>query len=157
MTPRAIPLLALVTALSAACNGRSAQNEPGATAPAATHEHSTGSEHAFPDPRTYAHLLDDPTRDEWQKPKEVIELLECRSGMTAVDLGAGTGYFIGYLSEAVGREGRVLALDTQRSMIDTMHARIERDELRNVWPNMVTADDPALAPHSVDRVLVVNT
>jgi len=77
--------------------------------------------------------------------------------MTAVDLGAGTGYFIGYLSQAVGREGRVLALDTQRSMIDTMHARIERDELRNVWPNMVTADDPALAPHSVDRVLVVNT
>jgi len=157
MTPRAIPLLALVTALSAACNGRSAQNEAAAAAPAATHEHSAGSEHAFPDPQTYAHLLDDPTRDEWQKPEEVIELLECRSGMTAVDLGAGTGYFIGYLSQAVGHEGQVLALDTERSMVDTMHARIERDELRNVRPDMVTADDPALAARSADRVLVVNT
>ena len=77
--------------------------------------------------------------------------------MTAVDLGAGTGYFIGYLSEAVGPEGRVLALDTERSMVDAMHARIEQEGLRNVRPGVVNADDPALTPRSVDRVLVVNT
>ena len=157
MTARAIPLLALVTALGAACNGRPAQNEPGGTAPAATHEHSAGSEHAFPDPQTYAHLLDDPSRDEWQRPEEVIELLECRPGMTAVDLGAGTGYFIGYLSEAVGREGRVLALDTESSQIDVMFARIEQEKLRNVRPDIVPPDDPTLTPRSVDRILVVNT
>jgi len=143
MTPKAIPLLALVTALSASCNGRLSQ--------------PSGFEHGFPDPQTYAHRLDDPARDEWQRPKEVVGLLRCGEGMTAVDLGAGTGYFIGYLSEAVGAEGRVLALDTEQSMIDAMVARIQRDELSNVRPGLVSSDDLALIPGSVDRILVVNT
>ena len=157
MTPRAIPLIALVTALSAGCNGRSSQSEPATAAPAATHEASSGSGHGFPDPQTYAHHLDDPARDEWQRPKEVVELLQCSPGMTAVDLGAGTGYFIGYLSEAVGAGGRVLALDTERSMIDLMETRIEQEQLRNVRPYIVAPDDPALAARSVDRILIVNT
>jgi predicted methyltransferase len=157
MTRCSLSLLALVTALCSGCNGRSSQNEPGRNAPVATQERSSGSEHRFPDPQTYAHRLEDPTRDEWQRPEEVVELLGCRSGMTVVDLGAGTGYFISHLSKAVGREGRVLALDTDRSMVDAMDARAERDELRNVRPVMVSPDDPALSPRSVDRILVVST
>jgi predicted methyltransferase len=77
--------------------------------------------------------------------------------MTVVDLGAGTGYFLRYLSEAVGSQGRVLALDTDQSMVDTMSARVEREGLRNVKPGTIAPDDPALTPHSVDRILIVNT
>ncbi|MGB3050791.1 MAG: methyltransferase domain-containing protein [Polyangiales bacterium] len=157
MTLKAIPLLALVTALGGGCNERSVENSPATAGPGATHERSTGSEHRFPDPQTYADRLDDPERDDWQMPAEVVEHLDCGSGMTVVDLGAGTGYFVPYLSEAVGPQGRVLALDTDRSMVDTMYARIEREGLRNVKPGMITADDPALTPRSVDRILVVNT
>lgn len=157
MTLKAIPLLALVTALSAGCNERSAENPPKATGTAAVHEHSTGSEHHFPDPQTYADRLDDPKRDGWQMPAQVVERLACSPGMTVVDLGAGTGYFARYLSDAVGPEGRVLALDTDGAMVDAIHARIERDGLRNVEPGMITSDDPALAPRSVDRILIVNT
>jgi len=157
MTPKAIPLLALLTALCAACNGRSPHSEPGAAAPDAIHEHSSGSEHGFPDPQTYAEQLDDPARDEWQRPEEVIGLLECRPGMTAADIGAGTGYFIGHLSRAVGPEGRVLALDTDRAMVDTLVIRIEQDGLKNVRPELVVANDPSLTERSIDRALVVNT
>jgi len=157
MTLKAIPLLALVTALGAGCNGRSAENPPQTAAVAGVHEHSAGSEHGFPDPQTYANRLDDPGRDDWQMPGVVVERLGCRPGMTVVDLGAGTGYFISYLSEAVGTQGRVLALDTDRSMVDRLQGRIEREALRNVKPGMITADDPALAPRSVDRILIVNT
>ena len=157
MTLKAIPLIALVTALGAGCNGRSAENPTKAAGPGRTHEHSTGSEHGFPDPQTYADRLDDPGRDDWQMPREVVEHLDCRPGMTVVDLGAGTGYFVGYLSEAVGQRGRVLALDTDRSMVDRMDERIERDGLRNVKPGIIDPDDPGLAPGSVDRILIVNT
>ena len=157
MTPRAIPLLALVTALCAACNGTSSQNAPAVAAPASTHEHSSGSERGCPDVQTYSDQLDEPERDEWQRPKVVIELLECRAGMTVVDLGAGTGYFLRYLSEAVGREGRVLALDISPSSIEWMSSRIEREGLQNVRPVLVAPDDPALSPGSVDRILVANT
>jgi predicted methyltransferase len=157
ITPRAIPLLALVTALFAGCNERSPQSDPGAAAPAATLEHSSGSEHEFPDPQTYAHRLDSPGRDEWQRPEQVVELLECRPGMTAVDLGTGTGYFLDYLSKAVGQRGRVLALDVDRGLMDAMPARLEQEGLRNVQLRLVTPDDPALTAGSVDRILVVNT
>ncbi len=83
-----------------------------------------GSERGLPELQTYAHRLDEPSRDAWQRPEEVIELLECHPGMT-VDLGAGTGYFLRYLSVAVGDEGRVLALDIEPGTIDRLLARIE--------------------------------
>jgi cyclopropane fatty-acyl-phospholipid synthase-like methyltransferase len=90
-------------------------------------------------------------------PEVVVERLGCGPGMTVVDLGAGTGYFVHYLSNTVGPEGRVLALDTDRAMVDALNARLERDGLRNVKPAMITADDPALTARSVDRILIVNT
>jgi predicted methyltransferase len=158
MNSRAIPLLALVTALSLGCNARSSQNAPAtASAQPPAHEHSTGSEHGCPDLHTYAHQLDEPERDEWQRPTEVIELLQCRPGMTVVDLGAGTGYFLQYLSKAVGPEGHVLALDISRSSVDWVSSRIDKEGLRNVRPEIVAPDDPALPARSIDRILVANT
>lgn len=157
MTTRAIPLLALVTALSLGCNGRSSQSEPAAAASAATQEHSSGAERGLPPVERYANRLDDPSRDGWQKPEQVVELLGCRPGATVVDLGVGSGYFISYLSEAVGSEGRVLALDLEPSVAEYVRARSEREGLRNVEPVTVAPDDPGLSAGSVDGVLVVST
>jgi predicted methyltransferase len=157
ITKMAIPLLALVTALCAACNGRSSQNQPAAEASVAGHQHSTGAEHAFPHPQHYADRLDDPERDAWQKPGEVVEMLACEAGMVAADIGAGTGYFLSALSEAVGVEGTVLGLDIEPTMVERMNARIEQDGLLNARAATVGPDDPGLEPASVDRVLIVNT
>ena len=157
ITDAAIPLLALVTALCAACNGRSSQNQPPADAAAAEHEHSTGAEHAFPHPQHYADRLDDPERDAWQKPGEVVEMLACEAGMVAADIGAGTGYFLSALSEAVGPAGTVLGLDIEPTMVERMTARIEQDALLNARAATVEPNDPGLEPASVDRVLIVNT
>jgi cyclopropane fatty-acyl-phospholipid synthase-like methyltransferase len=152
----AIPLLALVTALSGGCNARSSQNEVAAGS-AATYEHSAGAERGLPEVDSYAHRLDDPSRDAWQKPEEVVELLDCRPGATVVDLGAGTGYFIPRLSRAVGEEGRVLGLDISPSAVRWLERIIEEEGLDNVEAVAVAPDDPALGRRSVDRVLVVNT
>ena len=157
MTARAISLLALVTALCAACNGRSPQSGVAEPSAVRAEEASSGAEGHFPHPSTYAHRLDDPSREAWQKPGHVVDLLDLRPGATVVDLGAGTGYFLRYLSDAVGGRGRVLALDTERSMVDAMYERAAQEGLLNVKPDAVPPDDPALAPRSVDRILVVNT
>lgn len=157
MTPRAILLFALVTALPLGCNARSSQHDSAAPAPAHRPEGSSGSERGLPDLSTYAHRLDDPSRDEWQRPEEVVALLGCRPGMTAVDLGAGTGYFLRYLSVAVGHEGRVLALELDASTIDLLSRRAETEGLPNVQPILVAPDDPALPAQSVDRILITNT
>ena len=84
-------------------------------------------------------------------------MLHCEPGMTVVDLGAGTGYFLPYLSRAVGRDGRVLALDVDRGMIDHLFARVAKERIHNVTPVVVPPDDPCLTPRSVDRILIVNT
>ena len=145
MKARTIPAIFLLAALGLGCGGSSTQ--PPATTPASE----------LPDPQAYAAQLDAKARYWWQQPARVVELLDCSPGMTVVDLGAGTGYFLPYLSRAVGQSGRVLGLDVERSMVDVMAQRVQRERLHNVSPRLVDAEDPTLAPGSVDRVLVVNT
>jgi predicted methyltransferase len=157
ITLRAIPLFALVTALCAGCNTRSTQSDPAAATAAPRAEHTSGAERGLPELQTYAQRLDNPARDEWQRPEEVITLLDCHAGATAVDLGAGTGYFLPFLSSAVGEEGRVLALDLQPGTIAWLNSRVEKEGLGNVRPVVVPPDDPELDARSVDRVLVANT
>ena len=102
-------------------------------------------------------VLEDADRDVWQRPGEVVELMAIAPGMTVVDLGAGTGYFLPRLAVAVGEAGRVLALDVDPELVAFMTDRAARDGLVQVEARVVAADDPGLETASVDRVLVVNT
>jgi len=128
-------------------------SEPHSSEPA----HAGAVEHHLPEPHVYADRLDDASRRKWQKPEEVVDLLDCPESGTVVDLGAGTGYFLPYLSKAVRPNGVVLALDPERSMVERMLERIEQQDLRNVRPEVIGKDDPDLEPRSVDRILIVNT
>ena len=101
--------------------------------------------------------LEDPSREAWQRPDEVVEHLRVEPGMTVVDLGVGTGYFLGRLSQAVGADGRVLGLDVEPAFVRRSRGRCELDSLHNVEVREVAADDPGLDGGSVDRVLVVDT
>src|SRR5438552_8281790 len=50
-------------------------------------------EHEFGDAEKWSQVFDDPKRDGWQKPHEVIQALRLASDATIADIGAGTGYF----------------------------------------------------------------
>lgn len=153
----AIPVFALVTALCVACNARSSQSAPAVSKADAAPPHTTGAERGLPEVESYAHRLDDPARDAWQKPEEVVALLDCRPGDTVVDLGVGTGYFVPYLSAAVGEQGTVVGLDISEQTVELVRSRAETEGLGNVQVRTVRPDDPALAGGSTDRILVVNT
>ena len=45
------------------------------------------------DAEKWSHVFDDPKRDEWQKPHEVIQALALKADASVADIGAGTGYF----------------------------------------------------------------
>jgi SAM-dependent methyltransferase len=120
----------------------------------AEHGHNHDSEGSVE--RWLPHLEAD-SRDRWQRPDELIGLLEISPGMVVADLGAGTGYFLPGLSAAVGPEGRVLALDVDRELVEHMVERSRDQGLANVEARVVPFDDPGLDPGSVDRVLIVNT
>lgn len=113
--------------------------------------------HRFEDAEKWAPLFDDPARDAWQRPADVVAALRIEAGMTVADLGAGTGYFEPHLARAVGPSGAVLALDIEPDMVRYLRERAAREKLANVRPALVPLDDPALAPGSVDRILIVDT
>ncbi len=120
------------------------------------YQHETMA-HDFSGAEEWSARFDSPERGAWQRPAEVVELLGVEPGMTVADLGAGTGYFLSYLSAAAGKGGRVLALDPEPDMIRFMTDRARRESLSNVEPRQIPFDDPELLPASVDRVLIVNT
>jgi predicted methyltransferase len=113
--------------------------------------------HTFEDAERWAKQFDDPGRDRWQRPAEVIAALAVAPAMVVADIGAGTGYFAIHLAAAVGAEGRVLALDIEPDMVRYLGLRAAREGLAQLAPRQVAVDDPGLAPGSVDRVLIVNT
>jgi predicted methyltransferase len=104
-----------------------------------------------------ADAADGRARDAWQKPDDVVNLLQIWAGQVVADIGAGTGYFEPRLSRAVGPTGRVLALDAEPQMIRDLERRAKKQGLNNVTVQRVRADDPALGEGSVDRILVVDT
>jgi predicted methyltransferase len=109
------------------------------------------------DVERWAKEFDSPEREAWQKPDEVVALLQLATGMKVADIGAGTGYFEARLSRAVGPTGSVLALDVEDGMVQFLDARAKREGLANVRASKVAFDDPKLAAASVDRVLIVDT
>lgn len=130
---------------------------PGADADAGGHHHAHGGmPHRFEKAADWVKRFEGPERDAWQKPAQIVSALGDIAGKTVVDLGAGTGYFLPYLSRAVGNKGKVLAVDIEADMVRHMRERATREGLKNVEARQSTADDPKLEPASVDRVLIVD-
>jgi len=113
--------------------------------------------HPFDDIEHWKAVFDDPARDEWQKPAELVKALAIRPGMAVADLGAGTGYFSRRLSAAVGPDGTVFAVEPEPKLLAYLRERAEREKTANVVPVLASLDDPRLPPRAVDLVLVVDT
>ncbi len=158
--------LSLLLVLFVACGG-SRPAEPSSPAPAASasthahHDHDHGHDgplvHRFEKAEEWAKVFDDPARDAWQKPADVVAAMQIGGGMVVADIGAGTGYFEPYLSRAVGAKGSVLARDIEPDMVRHLGERAKREGLANVKADLSTTDDPKLPAGGVDRILVVDT
>ena len=100
--------------------------------------------------------LDRPERQVEEKPDAVIDALEVRDGEVVADLGAGSGYFTFRLAAEVGRAGKVLAVDVQDEMIETIRQRAASLGVTNVDEIKASETDPALPAASIDLVLMVD-
>lgn len=121
------------------------------------HPHEATAHHPFDDVRKWVGIFDDPGRDEWQKPQEMVRALGLEPGQSVADLGAGTGYFSRYLARAVGHSGRVYAVDTEPKMVKHLARRARKEGTPQVRALLARPDDPALPADGVDLVLIVDT
>ena len=137
------------------------------TAPEAPGEHKLEGDHhigghsnrgyhrSFDQAERWAKEFDDPSRDAWQKPDEVLDALHLDRTAHVADLGAGTGYF----SARIGRripEGKLFAVDIEPDMLRYLGERAQREHLSVLMPVLASAGSPNL-PEPVDLVLVVDT
>lgn len=142
MNARSFLAALAVSACAASLPGLAAAQSPH------THEHSfAGAEH-------WAHVFDDPSRDAWQKPHEVIHALALPPNATVADIGAGTGYFSMRLANMLPK-GEVFAVDTEPDMVKYLGERAKREGLKNVTPVSGKPDDPRL-PQKIDLALMVD-
>ncbi len=109
------------------------------------------------DPKAYLAMLDDPKRDAYQRPHEVITALKLREGEVIADLGAGSGYFTFRLARHVGENGRVYAVDVSPDMVVHLNRRIRDLKAKNVVSILAAPDDPLLADASIDRFFICDT
>ena len=109
------------------------------------------------DPKAYIAMLDDPERDKYQKPHEVVTALNLKEGEVLADIGAGSGYFAFRLARHVGDAGRVYAVDVSPDMILHLNRRIRDLQVKNVVSILSASDDPLLADASIDRFFVCDT
>ena len=107
------------------------------------------------DPKAYIAALEDPKRDAYQKPHEVIEALGIKAGEVIADIGAGSGYFTVRLAHHVGPAGRIYGVDISPDMIRHLQERVRDMHLLNVSPILARPDDPLL-PQPVDRFVIVD-
>jgi ubiquinone/menaquinone biosynthesis C-methylase UbiE len=109
----------------------------------------------FENAQDWAAKFEDPSRDVWQKPDDVISALALSRNAVVADLGSATGYFSVRLSKAVP-QGNVFGLDVESSMVDYLNTRADNESLKNVTSILASFDDPKI-PEPVDLVLVVDT
>ena len=102
-------------------------------------------------PEAYIGALEDPRRDAYQKPQEVMTALGIKSGEVIADIGAGSGYFTFRLAHHVGDKGKIYAVDVSPDMILHINRRIRELNVSNVVTILSDPDDPLLPDHSIDR------
>lgn len=119
------------------------------------HAEGRDAHHRFDDAEAWAAAFEDPQRDAWQKPDDVLKALALPPDAAVADLGSATGYFSVRLSKALP-QGQVYGVDIETSMRDYLKKRASEEGLQNLTAVLGAPDDPKL-PGPVDLVLVVDT
>jgi ubiquinone/menaquinone biosynthesis C-methylase UbiE len=103
-----------------------------------------------------ARTLGDPTREERQKPRDIVEAMDLKPGGSVADVGTGVGFMLPYLSHAVGDTGHVYGEDIQNDFLDKARLKVQLSRLNNVQFVLGSDRDPKLPADTLEGVLVLD-
>lgn len=100
--------------------------------------------------------FENPERDAWQKPAEVLAFLGDVQGKTVMDIGSGSGYFSFRLLEA---GATLICADVDERFLTYIDERMAREGVpaSRMETRLVPYDSSTLKPGEADIVLIVDT
>lgn len=114
------------------------------------------TKHHYEDKEAALAHFEEPARDAWARPGEVVEQLGITPEMDVADIGAGSGYFTRRLATAASR-GTTYAIDVDADFKDHIEAELERWRTPNIVTRLAVYEHPLLPQDSVDLVFISNT
>lgn len=139
--------------LLAATPGAGSGPTPAEQAGHATHDAIV--HHEFKGAEAWAEHFEDPARDAWQLPDQVIEALVSRDDLIVADIGSATGYFPVRFARSCPK-GRVIGADIEPEMVFYLNDRARREDLPNLVSILAAPDDPHL-PAAADLIFICDT
>jgi ubiquinone/menaquinone biosynthesis C-methylase UbiE len=101
--------------------------------------------------------FEEPNRDIFRYRAAIVNLMQLKAGMTAAEVGAGSGFLARFMATKVGPTGRVIANELEPKMIEHMKAAAEKERLSNLTVVQGKPMATGFEPASVDAVAVVQT
>jgi predicted methyltransferase len=96
-------------------------------------------------------------RDGYQQPERVVSALEIRPGQRVAEIGAGSGYWLPFLSDAVGPAGTVYAVEVEAPLVEELQRLKDERGLTNVRVILGRYEDPLLPDGSIDIAITSKT
>lgn len=96
-------------------------------------------------------------RDEWQKPEELIALLNLSNGSHVADVGCHEGYMTFKLAEVVGTKGRVYAVDVAAEKLEKVRKLAVQKNNPQIHVIEAEPDNPRLPPNTLNAVIILDT
>lgn len=95
----------------------------------------------------------------FSNPEENIKYLNLKEGSVVADFGSGAGHYVIPLAEVVGREGRVYAIDVQKSLLLKTQAEAKSKNIQNIetlWGDLDIPKGSKLRSDTLDAVILSN-
>ena len=106
------------------------------------------------DLQEYIARLDDPGRDDWQRPDVALAALGVTKESVVCEIGTGTGYFALRLAKLATW---VYAIDVEPRLLSLVRDRAASGGVQNLTPVLGLPLDPLVSPALCDLILTVNT
>ncbi len=115
-----------------------------------------GTRHHYDDKEAALARFEEPDRDAWAKPAQVVAELGITAEMDLADIGAGSGYFTRRLATEAPK-GTTYAIDVDADFKDHIESELEAWQTPNIVTRLAVYEHPLLPEDSVDLVFISNT
>ncbi|MCA9359867.1 methyltransferase domain-containing protein [Candidatus Nomurabacteria bacterium] len=104
--------------------------------------------------------MNTPIGGQFVMPDIVVSHFHLREGDLVADFGAGSGFFLKPLSQAVGETGRVFACEIQKVLVEKLGDQARLQGLSNVhplWCDLEESNGIKIGTNELDVAIMVNT